>query len=80
MNTIIMVTIIICATIVVLFVIGCVHDTVCKNIEQMQLEEFKKAFPRFNENNAANNVTDWQPLDFPNNGGNVETRPLNKYR
>ena len=82
MNTFVLVTIIICATIVVLFVIGCVHDTVCKNIEQMQIEEFKRAFPNFTEKNAgtAANVTDWQTLEFPNSSvTNVETRPRNKY-
>ena len=81
----------ICATIIILVVIGCIHDTIKTTANRRSMRQFDDAFKRFVENNAANNAhlnetqQEPAPLDFPNS--RIETRPqhfdddyLNKYR
>ena len=79
--------IIICVTVIILFIVACIHDTNIKKIDARSMAKFNKAFPDFKNNNANNAVTkeefikEWQAVnvpesngvDFPNN--EIETRP-----
>ncbi|MBR5355001.1 MAG: hypothetical protein IK122_02650 [Alphaproteobacteria bacterium] len=87
--------IIICVTVIILFIVACVHDTNIKKIDARSMAKFNKAFPDFKNNNANNAVSkeqfikEWQAstvpdsndLDFPEQSKQVETRPqsINRY-
>ena len=84
-RTPILIALIICATVIVLFIIACVHDTIIKTINARSMKKFEKAFQYFPIDNAANNEhlnvnsfakQDANELDFPNNPP-IETRPQN---
>ena len=84
-RTPILIALIICATVIVLFIIACVHDTIIKSINARSMKKFEKAFQYFPIDNAANNehlnvssITkqDANGLNFPNNP-TIETRPAN---
>ena len=84
-RTPILIALIICATVIVLFIIACVHDTIIKSINARSMKKFEKAFQYFPIDNAANNehlnvssITkqDANNLDFPNKPP-IETRPAN---
>lgn len=84
--------IIICVTVIILFIVACIHDTNIKKIDARSMAKFNKAFPDFKNNNANNAVTkeefikEWQAVnvpesngvDFPN--GEIESRPARPTR
>ena len=77
-NTAIIICLIICATVVVLFVIGCIHDYLKATQDARNMERFEKAFHEFKEYNEINKGGIVTPpttagaanpadeLDFPN--------------
>lgn len=80
MSNSIIITIIICATVVSIFVIACIHETIKTTAAMRSIKKFDAAFKDFAKKNAANNATTteltpegWAPLDFPN--GTIEKRP-----
>lgn len=84
-RTPILIVLIICATVIVLFIIACVHDTIIKSINARSMKKFEKAFQYFPIDNAANNEhlnvstiakQDANNLNFHNNPP-IETRPAN---
>lgn len=84
-RTPILIALIICATVIVLFIIACVHDTIIKSINARSMKKFEKAFQYFPIDNAANNEhlkvnsiakQNANDLDFTNNPP-IETRPQN---
>lgn len=86
MNTAIIISIIICATVVVLLIVACIHDTIKSTINARSMANFENAFkyvdlsekPIKNPTAIVNDsAQDFKQIDFPND--HVETRP-NKYR
>ena len=83
--------IIICVTVIILFIVACIHDTNIRKIDARSIEKFNKAFPDFKNNNANNvilkeelqaaPVPDSNGLDFPEQPKPIETRPqsINRY-
>lgn len=90
MNTAIRITLIICATIIIMFVIACIHDYLMTTANARSIRRFEKAYKDFSEKNATNNAhlsadpaatqqqTQAAPLNFPNSESNIEARPLNR--
>lgn len=81
MSNSIIITIIICATVVSIFVIACIHETIKTTAAIRSIKKFDAAFKDFAKKNAANNATTseltpegWKPLDFPNDF-TIEKRP-----
>ena len=78
--------IIICVTVIILFIVACIHDTNIKKIDARSMAKFNKAFPEFKNNNANNAVTkeefikEWQAapvpdsndFEFPNKDINIK--------
>lgn len=83
MNTPIIIAGMLCATVIILCIIACIHDTIKTTANARSMRKFETAFKDFQINNAANDahkvttIEGAEPLDFPN--GHVETRPQ-KYR
>ena len=77
-NTAIIICLIICATVVVLFVIGCIHDYLKATQDARNMERFEKAFREFKDYNEINKggivtppttagaANSADELDFPN--------------
>lgn len=82
MNTAIIISIIICATVVVLVIVACIHDTIKSTINARSMAKFEHAFkyvdlsekPVKNPTAIINDsAQDSEQIDFPNE--HVETRP-----
>ena len=68
----------ICATVIILFVIACIHDTIKTTANARSMRKFDNAFKYFVEQNAANNPStiasqESEQIDFPNSS--IEKRP-----
>ena len=70
-NTAIIIVSIICATVVIIFVIGCIHDYLKATQDARNMERFEKAFKDFKEYEATrNDIRDGAIVNSPNLPGN----------